>query len=62
MIPLPHRQKGGGPQLGASRPGERGPYGWYGALEDAERGEDDDGQDHDDEGDCGDRHGDRYGC
>lgn len=42
MIPHPHRQKGAGPLLGASRPGERGPYGWYGALEDAEPDEDQD--------------------
>jgi len=47
VIPHPCRQKGGGPQLGASRPGERGPYGWYGADEDTEPDEDhlDDGQD-----------------
>lgn len=27
MIPLPCRQKGGGLQLGARRPGEDGPFG-----------------------------------
>lgn len=49
VIPHPCRQKGPGPQLGASRPGQRGPYGEYGALE--EPGEDDlddgpDGEQH----------------
>ena len=42
MIPLPCRQKGASPQLGASRPGEDGPFGPYG-------GEDDDGQDDDEQ-------------
>lgn len=30
MIPHPHRQKGGAPQLGARRSGETGPFGPYG--------------------------------
>lgn len=42
MIPAPHRQKGSGLLLGASRPGERGPFGEYGA---------DEHQDQDDEPD-----------
>ncbi len=29
MIPTPHRTKGGAPLLGASRAGERGPFGLY---------------------------------
>lgn len=40
MIPNPERAKGGGPQLGASVPGEPGPFGTYGS--------DDDGQEPDD--------------
>ena len=48
MIPHPHRQKGGAPQLGARHPGETGPFGRYGALETAEPVEDDvDGEQHD---------------
>ena len=42
MIPHPHRQKGGAPQIkrrilpfpGARQSGERGPFGSYGADED----------------------------
>ncbi|MDX3314562.1 hypothetical protein P1S61_37020 [Streptomyces sp. ME08-AFT2] len=52
MIPLPHRQKAGGPQLGARGPGDVGPFGRYGALEDAELDEDDGGgQDDEDDQD-----------
>ena len=52
MIPLPCRQKGGGLQLGARRPGEDGPFGIRPGLEDADPDEDNDGQDdeQDDEG------------
>lgn len=34
MIPHPHRQKGSGPQLGATGPGQTGPFGPYGTDED----------------------------
>lgn len=42
MFPNPERQKGGGPQLGASTDGERGPFGVRG-----DNGDQDD-QQHDD--------------
>jgi hypothetical protein len=34
VIPLPHRQKGGAPQVGAKGPGQTGPFGPYGTDED----------------------------
>jgi len=40
VIPLPCRQKGAGPLLGAARPGERGPFGEYGGGEDHDQDED----------------------
>ena len=44
VIPLPHRQKGGAPQLGARHPGGQGPFGIR-----PEPGEDHDLDDQDDE-------------
>lgn len=44
MIPTPWRTKGAGPQLGARRPGERGPFGPYGGWNEADD-QDDDGLD-----------------
>lgn len=42
MIPLPCRQKGGSPLLGARQAGEDGPFGEYGGGEDHDQ--DDDGE------------------
>lgn len=36
MFATPHRQKGGGPQLGAAGPGEDGPFGPYGGEDDGQ--------------------------
>lgn len=36
MIPLPDRQKGGAPQLGAERPGQPGPFGQWKPEPDAD--------------------------
>lgn len=41
MIPLPCRQKGGAPQLGANRPGQRGPFGVRPGEDDVDDGQDD---------------------
>ncbi|WP_157878004.1 hypothetical protein [Streptomyces torulosus] len=49
MIPLPYRQKGGAPQVGAKGPGQTGPFGPYGADDEQLLDED---HDQDDEPDC----------
>ncbi|MFI0139627.1 hypothetical protein [Streptomyces luteogriseus] len=43
MIPLPCRTKGGAPQLGATGPGEVGPFGSYDSDEDDQADEQQDG-------------------
>lgn len=40
MIPLPERRKGAAPLLGATGPGESGPFGEYGLDEDDDQDDD----------------------